>query len=239
MSGTLIVTGGGRGIGAATATLAAHHGWNVCVGYHGDSQSAARVVTACQETGQRAMAWRVDIADETDVTTLFDQAADQLGPITGLVNNAGVVAALSTVAAMDTARIRRIFDVNALGAFLCAREAVRRMTPGGSIVNVSSRASTLGSPYEYVDYAAAKAAVDAMTIGLAREVAADGIRVNAVRPGLIDTGIHAPGRLAQRAPEIPMKRVGEPREVAETIVWLLSSAASYVTGALVDVSGGR
>ena len=233
------MTGGGRGIGAATAELAAERGWDVCVGYHGDADAAERVVAACERHGTRAMAWRADIADEADVEELFEQTGKRLGPVTGLVNNAGMVAALSRFADLDADRIRRVFDVNAIGAFLCARAAVRRMTAGGAIVNVSSRAAVLGSPGEYVEYAAAKAAVDTLTVGLAREVAADGIRVNAVRPGLVATEIHAPGRLERLTPNIPMRRPGQPREIAETIVWLLSPAASYVTGALLDVSGGR
>ena len=236
---TLIVTGGGRGIGAATARLAAEHGWDVCVGYRENAETAARVVADCEALGRRAMAWRADVSSEADVEALFDQATERLGPVTGLVSNVGIVGPLARLRDFDVDRIRRVFDVNVLGAFLCARAAVRRMTAGGVIVNVSSRAAVLGSAGEYVDYAAAKAAVDTLTVGLAREVAADGIRVNAVRPGLIDTEIHAPGRLASRAPGIPVGRVGQPNEVAEAIVWLLSPAASYVTGALLDVSGGR
>lgn len=187
----------------------------------------------------------MDIADEGAVERFFDRAQDALGPVAGLVNNAAIVAAKTTLADMDTARMRRMFDVNVLGAFLVARAAVRRMLPqaAGVIVNISSRAAQLGSPGEYVDYAAAKAAVDTMTVGLAREVADQGIRVNAVRPGLTATDMHAsggqPDRPARLAPTIPMRRVGQPAEIAEAVVWLLSPAASYVTGALLDVSGGR
>lgn len=246
--GAVVITGGGRGIGAATALLAAQYGWDVSLCYRADAHAAALVAARCREQGVAAVAVRADVADEADVVRLFETTHRELGAITGLVNNAGVVAARSTVAELDAARIERLLSVNVLGAFLCAREAVRRMAvsrggPGGAIVNVSSRAAVLGSPGEYVDYAASKAAVDALTVGLAQEVAADGIRVNGVRPGLIDTQIHAsggqPGRLRELGPTVPMRRGGRAEEVAEAIVWLMSPLASYSTGTFIDVSGGR
>jgi NAD(P)-dependent dehydrogenase (short-subunit alcohol dehydrogenase family) len=248
MSGLLIITGGSRGIGAATARLAAQRGWDVCVNYRADEAAARQVVEDCRTAGVRALAVAGDVAAEADVTRLFDAAQEELGPVRGLVNNAGIVAPRSTVADLDTARIERVFAVNAIGAILCAREAVRRMSTarggeGGVIVNVSSRAAALGGPGEYVDYAAAKAAVDTLTVGLAREVADEGIRVNCVRPGMIHTEIHGsggqPDRVDRLAHTVPMRRGGRAEEIAEAILWLLSPASSYATGAVLDVSGGR
>jgi NAD(P)-dependent dehydrogenase (short-subunit alcohol dehydrogenase family) len=242
VSRVAVVTGGSRGIGAATCVLLATQGWDVVVAYRNDVAAAAAVAAACG-----GFAVRCDVAVDADVTALF-AAADRAGPLGALVNNAGIVAARSRVDELTAERVERLLAVNVLGPFLCAREAVRRMSTahggaGGAIVNVTSVAARLGSPGEYVDYAATKGAVDTMTIGLAREVAREGIRVNAVRPGLIDTEIHAsggqPGRAERLAPDIPLGRPGTAAEVAEAIGWLCSDAASYVTGALLDVSGGR
>jgi NAD(P)-dependent dehydrogenase (short-subunit alcohol dehydrogenase family) len=237
-----VVTGGGRGIGAATSSLLAAQGWDVVVAYRADAAAAEGVAARCG-----GLAVRCDVAEERDVVALF-AAADERGTLGALVSNAGIVAPRSRVDAMDAERVTRLFAVNVVGTFRCAREAVRRMSTayggaGGAIVAVSSVAARLGSPGEYVDYAATKGAVDTMTVGLAREVAREGVRVNAVRPGLVDTGIHAsggqPDRAERLAPEIPMGRAGTADEVAEAVAWLCSDAASYVTGALLDVSGGR
>ncbi len=244
----LLVTGGGRGIGAATARLAARQGWAVAVNYTANSLAADEVVRAIRAEGGTAMSVQADVAQEDQVMAMFARIDAKLGRLQGLVNNAGVVDVTARVDEMSVARWRRMFDINVIGSMLCAREAVRRMSTrhggeGGSIVNVSSAASRLGSAGQYVDYAAAKGAIDAFTIGLAREVAGEGIRVNAVRPGLIETGIHASGGLPDRvrdlSHQVPMGRGGQADEVAQPIVWLLSDAASYTTMSLMDVSGGR
>jgi len=242
-----VVTGASRGIGAATAVVLGQRGWTVCVGYRTDAEAARRVVQECEKAGAMARAAPVDVGSSESVAEFF-VTADGLGPIRAFVNNAGIVDERCRVDEMTEPRLQRMFTVNTVGAFLCAGEAVRRMSTrhggaGGSIVNVSSAASRLGSPGQYVDYAASKGAIDTMTLGLAREVAEEGIRVNAVRPGLIDTEIHAsggePDRVRRLEHEIPMRRGGRPEEVAATIAWLCSDEASYVTGAVLDVSGGR
>ena len=248
MDKVLLVTGGSRGIGAATCRLAAQAGWAVAVNYTANSLAADEVVRAIRAAGGRAMAVQADVADEAQVLAMFGQIDAKFGRLTGLVNNAGVVDVSARLDEMDMARWKRMFDINVIGSLLCAREAVRRMSTrhggtGGAIVNVSSAASRIGSPGQYVDYAAAKGAIDSFTLGLAREVAAEGIRVNAVRPGLIDTEIHASGGLPDRVKDlqhlVPMQRGGSADEVAQAILWLLSDAASYTTMSLIDVSGGR
>lgn len=244
----MLVTGGSRGIGAATALLAARQGYAVAVNYTTNVGAASEVVKSIRDQGGEAFGVQADIAREEDVLWMFEQVDKRFGPLSALVNNAGVVDMAQRLDEMSFARLQRMFSINVLGSFLCAREAVRRMSTrhggeGGSIVNVSSAASRLGAPGQYVDYAAAKGAIDTMTLGLAKEVAAEGIRVNAVRPGLIETEIHASGGLPDRVRDlahmVPMQRGGSAEEVAEVIVWLLSSAASYTTMSLIDVSGGR
>ncbi|MEU6231452.1 SDR family oxidoreductase [Kitasatospora sp. NPDC047058] len=244
----VLVTGGGRGIGAATALLAARRGYRVCVNYRADEGAAAAMVEAIRAGGGTAVAVRADVTRTAEVERLFATVDAELGPLTALVNNAGALEQQCRLEEIDEDRLNRIWASNITSAFLCAGQAVRRMSTryggsGGAIVNVSSAASRLGSPNEYVDYAAAKGAVDSMTRGLALEVAAEGIRVNAVRPGLIHTGIHAlggePGRVDRVAPGLPMRRGGQPEEVAEAILFLLSPASSYMTGGFLDVAGGR
>lgn len=248
MNKVMIVTGGSRGIGAATAVLAAQRGYVVCVNYVHNSAAAMKVITTIERAGGRAVAAQGDVASEADVIRLFMEVDRTFGPVTALVNNAGILAPQQRVEAMDASRLNRILATNVTGSFLCAREAIKRMSTrhggaGGSIVNLSSAAARLGSPGEYVDYAASKGAIDTMTIGLAREVAAEGIRVNAVRPGIIDTDIHASGGVPDRVDRlkdaVPMHRGGQPAEVAAAVLWLLSDEASYITGSIVDVTGGR
>ncbi len=248
MDKVLLVTGGGRGIGAATALLAAQRGYAVAVNYTSNSLAADEVVRQIRAGGGTAMAVRADVADEAQVLAMFQQVDAKLGRLTALANNAGVVDTAQRVDEQSLARWRRMFEINVFGTMLCAREAVRRMSTrhggtGGAIVNVGSVASVHGAAGQYVDYAAAKGAVDVFTLGLAREVAAEGIRVNAVRPGIVDTEIHAsggqPGRAQRLAPQIPMQRPGTAQEIASAIVWLLSDEASYATGSILDVTGGR
>jgi NAD(P)-dependent dehydrogenase (short-subunit alcohol dehydrogenase family) len=248
MHKVLLVTGGSRGIGAATARLAAQKGWAVAVNYTANSLAADDVVRDIRAAGGTAMAVQADVAIEAQVLAMFDKVTAKLGQLTGLVNNAGVVDMTARLDEMSVTRWRRMLDINVIGSLLCAREAVRRMSTkhggaGGSIVNMSSAASRLGAPGQYLDYAVSKGAIDTFTIGLAKEVAAEGIRVNAVRPGLIETEIHASGGLPDRvrdlAHQVPIQRGGTAEEVAQAIVWLLSDEASYTTMSFLDVSGGR
>ena len=243
-----LITGGSRGIGAATALLAAEQGFAVAVNYTANSLAADEVVRQIRASGGTAITVQADVAVEADIMAMFAKVDAKLGRITALVNNAGVVDVASRVDGMSAARLKRMFDINVLGSFLCAREAVRRMSTkhggaGGTIVNVSSVAARLGAPGQYVDYAASKGAVDTFTLGLALEVASEGIRVNAVRPGIIDTDIHASGGQPDRAGRlgatVPIQRPGSALEVAKAIVWLMTDESSYTTGSFVDVAGGR
>jgi NAD(P)-dependent dehydrogenase (short-subunit alcohol dehydrogenase family) len=246
--GTLIVTGASRGIGAAVARLAGERGWAVAVNYSTGEAEAKQVVAAIVVYGGRALASRADIAEEDQIVRMFETAERELGPIKGLVNNAAITGGFARVESVTAEALEKVFAVNVAGTILCAREAVRRMSTrhggtGGAIVNISSRAAHTGSAGEWVHYAASKGAVDSFTIGLAREVATEGIRVNAVAPGLVETGLHAasgePGRIRRLMGTIPMGRAGLPQEVAESVLWLLSPAASYTTGAILEVGGGR
>jgi NAD(P)-dependent dehydrogenase (short-subunit alcohol dehydrogenase family) len=248
MRKVVLVTGGGRGIGAATCVLAAQKGWDVAVNYAANAEAAQQVVKQIQATGARAIAVQADVADEAQVLAMFKRVKAELGPLQGLVNNAGVIDVYARLDEMSMSRWRRMFDINVLGSMLCAREAILQMSTkhggqGGSIVNLSSAASRLGAAGQYLDYAAAKGAIDSFTLGLAKEVAGEGIRVNAIRPGLIDTEIHASGGLPNRVKDlehlVPAKRGGTAMEVAQAIVWLLSEDASYTTMSLIDVSGAR
>lgn len=244
----MLITGGSRGIGAATALLAAEHGWQVAISYLGNAAAADEVVAQIRARGVNALAVQADVGIDEDVQRLFKTVDDKLGRLSSLVNNAGMLERQSRLDQMDLARWQRVFSANVFGSFLCAKQAVLRMSTrhggtGGTIVNVSSAAARIGSPNEFIDYAAAKGAVDSMTIGLAKEVATEGVRVNAVRPGLIYTDIHAsagePGRVDRAKAGVPMQRGGTAAEVAESIVWLASVQSSYVTGTLMDVTGGR
>jgi NAD(P)-dependent dehydrogenase (short-subunit alcohol dehydrogenase family) len=248
VSRIVLVTGASRGIGAATARLAAARGYDVCISYRQHGEAARAVADEVRASGQRAAVVQADVASEADIVRLFETCDRELGRLTALVNNAGILETQMRVEAMDAGRLQRVFGANVTGSFLCAREAVKRMSTkhggtGGAIVNVSSGASRLGSPGEYVDYAASKGAIDTLTIGLAQEVAQEGIRVNAVRPGFIYTDIHAsggePNRVDRVKAFVPMKRGGTAEEVAHAILWLLSDEASFTTGGFIDVTGGK
>lgn len=245
---TVLITGASRGIGRATAILCGERGWSVGVNYIGNTEAAENTAEAVRQAGGKAIILQGDASVEADVISMFSETEKQLGALDGVVINAGIVAPSLQLADMSAERLQRIFDVNVLGAYLCARESARRMSvdrggKGGSIVLVSSVASRIGSPFEYIDYAGSKAAVDTLAIGLAKELGAQKVRVNAVRPGLVNTDIHAsggqPGRAQRLGVSTPMGRPGEASEIAEAILWLLSDASSYTSGALLDVSGGR
>lgn len=242
MEKIILITGASEGIGAVTAILAAKQGYTVCINYRQNHVAANEVAEKIRQEGGNAYIFQADVSDEEAVINLFKEM-DKIGPVTALVNNAGIIEPQQKLVDMTAERINKVFATNVTGSFLCCREAIKRMKNGGSIVNVSSMASRLGSPFEYIDYAASKGAIDSMSVGLSKEVAEEGIRVNVVRPGTIHTGIHKkagePGRPERVKAFIPMKRAGEPDEVARTILWLLSDEASYITGAIVDVSGGR
>lgn len=244
MDKTILITGGGRGIGAATALLAAEKGYAVGVNYRDQQAAAEQIVETIHQRGGRAIAIQADVSIVQEVKFMFETLDRAFGTLTALVNNAGILGDLSPFIDISAERIQHTFQVNVLGSMLCAQEAVRRMStrhggPGGAIVNVSSGAAKSGSPFEYVDYAASKGAIDTFTMGLAKEVAQEGIRVNAVRPGFIDTEIHAPGRLDRVVASVPMGRAGKPEEVAQAILWLLSDQASYTSGSFIDILGGR
>ena len=248
MNPVVLITGGSRGIGAATALLAAQRGYDVAVNFTRDEAAAEAVVAGVRSAGRRAFAVRADVGVEAEVVAMFNAVDRELGPLRGLVNNAGIVDVAQRVDQMSAERLTRMMQINIVGSIVCAREALRRMSTrhggaGGAIVNLSSAAAKLGAPGQYVDYAASKGAIDTFTLGLAREVAAEGVRVNAVRPGIIETEIHAsggePDRAARLGPQAPMQRAGTAAEVAAAIVWLLSDEASYCTGTVVDVTGGR
>lgn len=245
---TVLITGGSRGIGRATALLAADRGWPVAINYRDDGEAAAQTAAQVQKRGARVTTVRGDVSVEADVVAMFNKAQADLGPLEGVVINAGIVAPSMRLADMSAERMQRVFRVNVLGAYLCAREAARVLSrsrggKGGSIVIVSSAAARLGSPGEYVDYAGSKAAVDTLAIGLAKELGPEGVRVNSIRPGLIETEIHAtsgdPDRARRLGAAVPLGRAGQPEEVAAAIVWLLSDSASYVTGSVLDITGGR
>jgi NAD(P)-dependent dehydrogenase (short-subunit alcohol dehydrogenase family) len=244
----ILITGASEGIGAETARLAAQRGYLVCINYRQNRIATEAVAASINQYGGRAFVFQADISDEAQVVRLFQEIDKQVGPITALVNNAGIIEPQQKLIDMSAERLQKVFSTNVFGGFFCAREAVRRMSTnnngkGGSIVNVSSMAAVYGAPFEYIDYAATKGAIDTMTIGLAKEVIDEGIRVNAVRPGIIETDIHAkagePGRVARMQAQIPMKRGGQPEEVACAVLWLLSEVASYVTGTILNVAGGR